>query len=135
MLIAASKIQANKLETQFELSQGQRTNECCFICCRSEGEIVGPFTNKQKETIFLHKDCIEINTYSYFSVTLKKWVNIETMVKRLSVEAQYQCYRCTGFGATVSCATCGKNFHGYYCAGMYLIPLQPDGKAGEATNP
>ena len=88
MLIASSKYQSQKAETNFELTQGLKTDlVACYLCSRADGEIVGPFSNKHKKVIYLHKDCIEINTYSYFSTTHKKWLNIETMVKRLIEDA------------------------------------------------
>lgn len=92
------------------------------MCSRTDGEIVGPFKKQgSDQTIWLHKDCVEVNTYSYFSVKEKKWVNIDTMIKYLLDENTYKCYRCDLAGASVSCQICGKNFHGYMCASLYLL--------------
>lgn len=97
--------------------------QACALCQKSEGDIVGPFARRNNPTqLWLHKDCIEVNTYSYMSRSLKKWVNIDTMIKNLSLEKQYMCFRCDLPGASVACVTCGKNFHGFYCAFMYLLP-------------
>jgi hypothetical protein len=56
------------------------------------------------------------------------------MLQHLQVNAQYQCYRCEGFGASVACLTCGLHFHGYYCAGMYLISSTSTQQRNEGLN-
>lgn len=123
------------MESTYELQKATNTQpQPCYLCKRADGEIVGPFGHPKKPQIFLHKDCIEINTYSYFSVQQKKWVNIETMLQQLQVNDQYQCYRCEGFGASVACLTCGLHFHGYYCAGMYLISSMSTQQRNEGLN-
>ena len=71
------------MEQNYELINAPAATEAmpCNLCRRTDGEIVGPFGHKSKPQIYLHKDCIEVNTYSYFSVIHKKWVNIETMMR------------------------------------------------------
>ena len=116
------------------------TNVACHLCKREGGEMVGPFEHSQLGQFYLHKDCLEVNTYSYYNIKDRKWANIETMLKMLTQDAQYACYRCDGEGASVQCTTCGKSFHGFYCAGLYLIPTSDvlaskNQKGNAATNP
>ena len=50
MLIASSKYQNQKLETNYELIQSTKADfKECHLCRRPDGEIVGPFSNKLKE--------------------------------------------------------------------------------------
>jgi hypothetical protein len=46
----------------------------CFICKRADKPLVGPFCKYEGkdivgEPIFLHKDCIEVNQFSYFRIS------------------------------------------------------------------
>lgn len=86
-------------------------------------------------TVYLHKDCVETNCYSYFNYHTSKWVKIEAMLKHLKEDAQYTCFRCGKDGASISCHSCGRNFHGYYCAGFYniLVPLQENEVEGPSS--
>lgn len=80
MLIAASKHQNAKMESHYELvkAPANGVKNPCALCKRSDGEVVGPFAKRnQLNQLWLHKDCIEVNTYSYYSTTFKKWVNID----------------------------------------------------------
>jgi hypothetical protein len=113
-----------KAEYKVSLAQNApplSTTVLCHLCKREGGEMVGPFEQQNLGQFFLHKDCLEINTYSYCNKKELKWANIDTMLKMLAKDAQYTCYRCEGEGASVQCTTCGKCFHGYYCSGLYLI--------------
>lgn len=86
--------------------------------------------------MFLHRECVEVNTYSYYSSQCKKWVNIDTMLTCLKGEKTYTCFRCDLPGASVSCQLCGRNFHGYHCSSLYLLRLPIEaGSKNEGTNP
>jgi hypothetical protein len=134
----ATKLESTKYETIYELSKSNQIDteiHVCALCGRYDGEIVGPFIAKGQPTVYLHSDCIEINQFSYFNVSAKKWVNIDTMLKKLQNEVRSSCYRCDGKGASVECVQCGRCFHGYFCAGLYLIQGMPRFKPNLAVNP
>jgi len=92
MMTQVSKNAKEKLESNFELQkQVQKpANVSCSLCKRTEGELVGPFVNtnnKSLPAIYLHKDCVETNCYSYFNFQTSKWVKIEAMLKHLKENA------------------------------------------------
>lgn len=86
-------------------------------------------------TVYLHRDCIETNCYSFYNSLTHKWAKIENMLKHLKEDAQYNCFRCGNEGASISCHSCGRNFHGFYCAGFYniLVPIDESQAEGAQT--
>ena len=108
-----------KSESNYQLSHQPHTRSACTLCNRSDGEIIGPFTKNNSPQVWLHLDCASINLYSYKSNSLKRWVNIDTMLKLLL--SKYACFRCGMKGASVACTTCGKAFHGHTCSKNYLL--------------
>ena len=123
MLIKAQNYRNQKPDTGFELVEAPMDpSAVCGLCQRKDDPLVGPFRKGSVEFYF-HQDCVEINLYSFYKVAEKKWVNIESMVKHLVTDAQYTCWRCDGRGASISCITCGRNFHGHKCAKLFMIPL------------
>ena len=55
----------------------------CYFCARKDPPILGPFIrvnnvnrSKPNEKYYFHKDCIEVNNYSFFSTAKQKWLNI-----------------------------------------------------------
>jgi hypothetical protein len=63
--------------------------------------------------------------YSYFSQSLRRYLNVDTMLRQLAGNS-YPCFRCNRKGAAVSCTTCGKMFHGFSCSKQYLLPQAQD---------
>lgn len=92
MMTQVSKNAKEKLEANYEFQKSttKPANISCALCKRGEGELVGPFvnsSNKSQAEIYLHKDCVETNCYSYFNFHTLKWVKIEAMLKHLKEDA------------------------------------------------
>ena len=92
------------------------TDKKCALCNREDEPIAGPFCKfkDDKRTalvgrpLYFHQDCIEINKYSSFKPSMKKWVNISTMLDNLVHKTSHYCYRCKTKGASVQCFMCLK---------------------------
>ncbi len=123
MMITAQKYVKQKSEVNYDLVQETGGEKICHLCNRRDNPLVGPFQKSGGPLIYFHKECVEVNTYSYYKVKEQRWVNIESMLKHLQEDAQYTCFRCNQLGASVSCVTCGRNFHGFQCASFYMINL------------
>lgn len=97
----------------------------CTFCQRKDGLMIGPFRNTKNadEIRYFHKDCIEVNDYSFYNSSKSKWLNIGKAIEQLLVKSPKMCSRCGVIGATIKCKDCNDSYHGYVCSTLYLLAL------------
>ena len=102
--------------------EDQGIEKKCAFCLRIDTPLVGPFLkyNSKKTLVdgplYFHKDCIEVNNYSFFNKTKGKWLNIGKALEMLVLKKSYICKRCRGLGATIKCVSCRSWYHGHLCS-------------------
>lgn len=96
---------------------------------RIDTPLVGPFYkfDKLRNPIdgphYFHKDCVEVNNYSFFNKIKGKWLNIGKALDMLVKKKSYSCKRCFSPGATIKCINCNKWYHGFLCSQLYMLWL------------
>lgn len=98
----------------------------CYFCKRTDQPIIGKFMKANQNSkgpegpLFFHKDCIEVNTYSFFNPQKQKWMNLGKALQELSQKSWF-CKRCHHIGSTIKCIGCSKTYHGHLCSTLYMI--------------
>lgn len=64
--------------------------QVCSFCKRIDNPLLGPFVKKNQDNQvidgphYFHKDCIEVNLYSFYNKNKNKWMNIGKALEMLT---------------------------------------------------